>query len=112
MCHLAFLSGQKRLVAAGGYRHLNLMITTTLRQNTKQAYRKVNTHVKRVAGTAAEASPEPPTARQLATYAVKCAIPMIGFGFMVSLYAECFYVVLCSFQHSTNILFDCRTIQS
>jgi len=59
---------------------------TTLGQNTRQSYRKINTNnAKQVAEPAAEATPEPPTARQLVTHAVKCAIPMIGFGFMVSL---------------------------
>mmetsp|Transcript_21768 Transcript_21768/g.43576 ORF Transcript_21768/g.43576 Transcript_21768/m.43576 type:complete len:357 (-) Transcript_21768:52-1122(-) len=83
MCHRTFLLSQSRLASTSGrHRHLNLLMTT-VGQNTRQSYRKINTNnAKRVAETAAEATPEPPTARQLVTHAVKCAIPMIGFGFM------------------------------
>ncbi len=69
------------------------MTTLGGRQTTKQSsYRNVTTNnttatnAKKVVAAAApavEATPEPPTARQLVTHAVKCAIPMIGFGFMV-----------------------------
>ncbi len=90
---------QTRLAAAAGrHRHLNLLMTST-----KQSYRRVTTNAKKAAETiAAEATPEPPTARQLATHAVKCAIPMIGFGFMVrgSNIFLCGKVLFtCSFQH-------------
>eukprot|EP00986_Skeletonema_menzelii_P003243 scaffold971_cov142-Skeletonema_menzelii.AAC.7 len=57
---------------------------TKLGQNTKQScYRHLTTQSKKGAETAAaEVTPEPPTARQLVSHAIKCAIPMIGFGFM------------------------------
>eukprot|EP00984_Skeletonema_dohrnii_P023013 scaffold12136_cov114-Skeletonema_dohrnii-CCMP3373.AAC.1 len=85
MCHRTFLLSQSRLASTSGrHRQLNILMTT-LGQHTRQSYRKVNTNAKRIAETAAEATPEPPTARQLVTHAVECAIPMIGFGFMVSL---------------------------
>mmetsp|Transcript_19816 Transcript_19816/g.32490 ORF Transcript_19816/g.32490 Transcript_19816/m.32490 type:complete len:362 (-) Transcript_19816:40-1125(-) len=89
MCHRAFLLSQttRRLAAdaasSGRHRHFNL-IMTKLGQNTKQScYRHLTTQSKKGAETAAaETTPEPPTARQLVSHAIKCAIPMIGFGFM------------------------------
>ena len=102
MCHRALLLSQRRLVAAAGHvRHLNHLMMTTQRQNTKQSYRQVNTHVKRVDKQAAEAPPELPTNRQLFSYAVKCAIPMIGFGFMVSI--SLYESALMLFYNTTNI---------
>lgn len=88
MCHRAFLLSQTtRLAAAASGRHLqHLNLSKLVQKNTEQRYRQLTTQSKNVAETAAaETTTEPPTARQLATHAIKCAIPMIGFGFMVSL---------------------------
>ena len=90
MCHRAFLMSQTRLAATSGRRHKHTNFNRIM--TTKQiSYRNVTTNnttanankVFAETAAAAEATPEPPTARQLATHAVKCAIPMIGFGFMV-----------------------------
>lgn len=70
-----------------GYHRLKMM-TIPMRQQ-QQRFRQFNTNQKRSTTTksSAEASPivkDPPqpTAKQLAIHALKCAIPMIGFGFM------------------------------
>ena len=92
MCHRAyFLLGRRRGLLVG-YHHLKMMTIPTRQQ--QQRFRQFNTITitNKQRGTAKSssstaASPTivkdpPPTAKQLAIHALKCAIPMIGFGFM------------------------------
>lgn len=90
MCHRAyFLLGRRRGLVVERFRQFNT-ITITNKQRVSPCKNRSgcniigrnNSSQKRRTAASPIVKDPPPTAKQLAIHALKCAIPMIGFGFM------------------------------